>query len=405
MKHLLVRPFRLIKIISVLREARQIDNTEIGTACRPSERSRLAYIVEPCPQILSANKVIVTYQLDSFLVRIPPRHMTIVIRRARIAGISKRLVPSFRPDIHLVTRHPVIPPGSQSRITLRNDERFPGKICRYVRDIHIMIVVSYNIKCLRPEQMVERIRFIASCRNRACRVELFHYIRQFLCQQRIHTHLPVLCQHILRMPEVQYQVRLLQTQSVRISMTPLLQHLISDAPHENGRMVAVTQNEIAQVPLMPFVEITGIVVSCLFFAPHIKCLIHHNESHTVAQVEQLRSRGIVGAAYAIASHLFQNLQLAFDGTNIHRCAQATQVMMHAHSVYLHRLSIEGKAFLRIKAESTDAHRSFITVYTAVSVKQFRHQCIKVRFLYSPKLRTCHFQLLYGYCVRSSADRA
>ena len=69
----------------------------------------------------------------------------------------------------------------------------------------------------------------------------------------------------------------------------------------------------------------------------------------------------MGTTDSVATHFFQNLQLALDGARIHRSSQATQVMMHADTVYLHLFTIQDKSFLCIEAESTDAGRSIITV--------------------------------------------
>ena len=58
-------------------------------------------------------------------------------------------------------------------------------------------------------------------------------------------------------------------------------------------MITVAHHEIGQVTLMPLIEETGIVILGLFLAPHIETLIHHDESHGVAHVQQFRSGRIV----------------------------------------------------------------------------------------------------------------
>ena len=57
------------------------------------------------------------------------------------------------------------------------------------------------------------------------------------------------------MAEVQDQVGLCQTQGVGFGIRPLLQHFVADTPHEDGRMIAVTQDKVSQITFVPFVEI------------------------------------------------------------------------------------------------------------------------------------------------------
>lgn len=56
----------------------------------------------------------------------------------------------------------------------------------------------------------------------------------------------------------------------------------------------------------------------------------------------------MGTTDSVATHFFQNLQLALDGARIHRSSQATQVMMHADTVYLHLFTIQDKSFCASK---------------------------------------------------------
>ena len=57
------------------------------------------------------------------------------------------------------------------------------------------------------------------------------------------------------MTEVQDQVGLFQAQGVGFGIRPLLQHFVADTPHEDGRMIAVTQDKVSQITFVPFVEI------------------------------------------------------------------------------------------------------------------------------------------------------
>ena len=170
MQDLSVCPFRLIQVIHILRESSQVDNSEIGTASRPTVRSRFTDIIETGPNLLSADKVIFLYQLQGFFVRTSPRGMTIVIRRTGIGRVIKRLVPAFRPNEHRITRHPIVSTRHQRRIAFRNDERLPRKILGHGWNIGIMVIVTDYIQCPGTKQMIGRIRLITSRRNRTGRV-------------------------------------------------------------------------------------------------------------------------------------------------------------------------------------------------------------------------------------------
>ena len=325
--------------------------------------------------------------------------MAIVVRRTRIAGIRKRLVPSFRPNKHPVARHPVISARGQCGIAFGDDERFFGEVFRNIRHVGVMIVVAYDVERPRFEQMVERIRLIASSRYGPRRVKTLHHVRQLFREQRIYARFPVFGQKTFRMAEVQNQVRFFQTQRVCIRMAPLFEHLVADAPHKDRRMIAVAQDEIMQIPFVPLVEIAGIIVSRLLLSPHIESLIHHNKAHPVAQVEQFRSGRIVRTADAVAAHLLQNLKLTLDSARIHGGSQASQVVVQAHAVDFCRLSVQDEAFLRVKAERTDSHRCLISVNATAAIHQFSHKSVQVRILYSPKLRSLHRQLLEKRNIR------
>jgi len=86
---------------------------------------------------------------------------------------------------------------------------------------------------------------------------------------------------------------------------PLLHHLITDAPYKDRRMVTVTKHHRFNILPVPFIKIKTVIEFSLLHFPDIKRLIHNDESHPVTQVKQLRCRGIMGGADAVASHLLQ----------------------------------------------------------------------------------------------------
>lgn len=107
--------------------SRQVDNAKVRAACRPTVRSRLTDIIEARPDVLSTDKVVVLHMTHSTFVTVAPRNMTVVVGGARERGIIERLVPTFGPDEHRITRHLVVTACHQAGNTFRHDERLAGK--------------------------------------------------------------------------------------------------------------------------------------------------------------------------------------------------------------------------------------------------------------------------------------
>ena len=73
----------------------------------------------------------------------------------------------LRPDVHAVARHAVVSAGSKSGIALSDDERLTREVHRYIRDILVVIVESYDVQCSASEEMIVRRRLVASCSDRS----------------------------------------------------------------------------------------------------------------------------------------------------------------------------------------------------------------------------------------------
>ena len=119
------------------------------------------------------------------------------------------------------------------------------------------------------------------------------------------------------------EIGLLESECISISRRPLLQHLVADRPHQYAGMVAVAQHHVCKVALMPLIEETGIVVLGLATSPHVKRLIHDNETHRVTHVQQFGSRWIVAGTDGIDTHLLQLEQLAMEGVLAECCSETS----------------------------------------------------------------------------------
>ena len=72
MEHGLIGPLTLIHIIGILREACQVDESEVTATGRETIRGGLANVIETGPDELSAHKGIVLDNIPSLLVSAGP---------------------------------------------------------------------------------------------------------------------------------------------------------------------------------------------------------------------------------------------------------------------------------------------------------------------------------------------
>src|ERR1019366_8912953 len=123
-------------------------------------------------------------------------------------------------------------------------------------------------------------------------------------------------------------------------------------------MVPVSEKEVHQVALVPFIEIQAITIANLAFwnLPLVERFGHHQEPHPVAHVEKLCRVRIMARSDCVASHLTQNLQPALPNALRHRCSHAARFMMKTDAVQFHVLPVEEKPSLRIEARFAYADR-------------------------------------------------
>ena len=81
---------------------------------------------------------------------------------------------------------------------------------------------------------------------------------------------------------------------------PLLGDLVADAPHHDARVIAVAADHVGQIALAPLVEELAIAEARLVLAPLVERLVHHDDAHAVAHLEQLRRGRIVAGADGVA---------------------------------------------------------------------------------------------------------
>ena len=157
----------------------------------------------------------------------------------------------------------------------------------------MMVVKTNDIDGTALEEVVVGVGLVTTSKNRTRRIVTFDDICQVTGQQGVGTHLLTMCQCRGIMSGIQDKVRLFQGQLIGICRRPLLQHLVTDRPHQYTGMITVAQYQIGEVTLMPLIKETGIVSCRLLPSPHVKRLIHHDNTHRIAHVQQLRRRRIM----------------------------------------------------------------------------------------------------------------
>ena len=234
--------------------------------------------------------------------------------------------------------------------------------------------------------MVVRRRLVASSEDRARRIVALHDFREVLRKQRLHGELTFLRQRRGVVAGIEDEVRLFEGECVGLSRRPLLKHLVANRPHQDAGVVTVTKYQVRQVALMPLVEEAGIVILRLLTSPHVEALVHHDESHRVAHVQQFRSRRVVGTADGVHTHGLQFGELAVQGIFIQCSTQATEVVMLADTVELEVLAIEPEACLWVEPKTPKACRSLIVINHLAVDSHFRAYLIYIRGLARPKHR-------------------
>ena len=232
--------------------------------------------------------------------------------------------------------------------------------------------------------MVVRTRLVAACHDGARGIILLDDLCQMLRQERLHAELTVLGQRRGVMACIQNEVGLFQCERVSFCRRPLLQHLVAYRPHQNGWMIAVAEDEVGEVTLMPLIEEAGIVVLRLLAAPHIETLVHNDQSHRVAHVQQFRGWRVVRATDSVHAHRLEFRKFAMQGVLIEGCAQAAEIVMLADAVQFEILTVEPESSLRIELETAEACRGLVGIHHLATLFHYGTYLINIRGLTTPE---------------------
>ena len=368
MKHRLLSPLRPVHPVGVLRESGQVDHAEIRTAGRPAVRRRLPEVVETGPDKEAGHVVPVADRRPRIRVEVAPRHPAGVVGRQLVRSVLDRLPPDARLDPDRVGRLEIDAAAVDRRSRLRSDHRLAGIPFPEIVIIACMIVESENVQRAAADQVVRRSDVVVAGGHAARRVQRLDGCDEFAGQR-----------------DGRIVVRL-----VRIAA--LLRNLVADAPEDDARVVAVAPDEIRQVRLVPRVEEARIVIPRLRLPPHVEGLVHHEDAHRVAEVQQLRRRGIVRRADGVQAHFLQDCELALERPAVDRGAEGAHVVVEACAQQLDVPPVEEEALVGVPGNRADAELLAVAVdHTAVG-DELRDQRVLVGIIDVPAVRTGDFQV-------------
>ena len=89
------------------------------------------------------------------------------------------------------------------------------------------------------------------------------------------------------------------------------------------------------------------------------------------------------AAHCVGSHLLQYAQLAVESVLVDGGTKATEVMVLAHSVNLHRIAIKRKALCGIKLKRAESRSCLVSVNHLAVLLYRGYHLIYIRVLARP----------------------
>ena len=250
-----------------------------------------------------------------------------------------------------------------------------------------MVVETVSVECTAAEEVVGGADAVASGRDEACRVDIPHELGHMPGQKDVRIVLERSV-GIGVVDEVEEKVGLGDAEVLEIVVdgVALLADLVSDAPHDDRRMVAVPSDEVLQVGDVPLVEEAGVVERRLALAPHVERFIHDEETHLVADLEKLGSRGIVRCPDGVAAHLLEGPDLALQGPVVYCGTDAAHVVMQADAQHLDRFAVEEDTLHRVPFYGAESEGCVIIVDGLSSDADLGNDGVKVWRFDAPEVR-------------------
>src|SRR5262249_38186827 len=130
---------------------------------------------------------------------------------------------------------------------------------------------------------------------------------------------------------------------------------------DDARMIAIAADERAEVFLVPVWVKLLIIVPRFSTGPAIESFVHHDQSESVAEIEQLRRRWVVAGSDSIASHFFQDFDLPLQSTGVDGRAKRPEIVMIADAQERGAFVIQKQTalFRKLDRANAEGYRFFI----------------------------------------------
>src|SRR5215213_1482263 len=133
-------------------------------------------------------------------------------------------------------------------------------------------------------------------------------------------------------------------------------NLIARAVDDNARMIAVAPHSVAQVSLSPLAEIQMIVVWILGDGPCIEQLVHHQETHAVAQIQKFRGWRIMRCANGIHAQSPERFQPSLPRAQRDSRAKSAGIVMKTDALDLEVVPVEPEARRGVEMKLANTER-------------------------------------------------
>ena len=318
-----IQPLALIQIIVILRNARRIYDAEVRTLGRCIviliPRCRLTDIIKARPDILSCNPSAITIRNPGISRGLAPANCQIVIRRQLMIYNILRT--------GILRRIGVISAALNGRRSLRTIHSPIRTQILIIVIVVFGVVEAYDVQLIghlhrqRIAAIPAHTEFILAHGNRMLGINFLGPFDQILDR----------CQALL-----------LRSFS----------NLIAQAPGNDTGRISVTANHLLQIELRPCGSLlnTGIAASSLKEAvvivifltaiPSIKSFLDDRQTHLITNAHEFRRSRVMGDTNGVDTHFLHHLHLTFNRCGIADRTQCALIMMHAHTMQFHRLTVE-----------------------------------------------------------------
>ena len=186
-------------------------------------------------------------------------------------------------------------------------------------------------------------------------------------------------------------------------LAPLLRNLVTDAPHDDARMVAVVLYQIGDILVAPLLEELGVTVLALRINPHIEALCHHHHTEGITDFHLHGRWHIVSCADGVATHLLHHLDLTDESSLVFCCTQWTEVVVQADTLQFAGNAIKLETIFLGYRDGTDTGLQGLHISHLLSFISGKFYLIEVRRFRRPELRIRYLQSSLDFRIGTCDD--